>query len=78
MQKRGGRLPTHDYQLKTGQVIQNAGRRKYIPVGLAAASLLPTPGATRMWRMQKTQEQFSVVLNALSRHKCVALATCIK
>ncbi|KJV05935.1 hypothetical protein, partial [Methylocucumis oryzae] len=58
---------------KTEQVIQTAGRRKYVPVGLAAASLLPTPGATRMWRMQKTQELFSVVLNALSHLKFVAL-----
>ncbi len=26
-----------------GQDIQGAGRREYIPVGLVAASLLPTP-----------------------------------
>jgi len=54
-----------DYQRKARQDIQGVqrqgwrvveqrrsscrGRRKYIPVGLVAASLLPTPGTTRMW-----------------------------
>ncbi|WP_157844902.1 hypothetical protein [Methylocucumis oryzae] len=38
-----GHICVFGYQRKAGQGIHSAGRREYVPVGLAAASMMPTP-----------------------------------